>query len=107
MRDDMHRVIITRARFINSVPRKGRVKPIDETPLKRGMRRDYTETQSDKKPERPFEPAAPLSGETCRPAMEQDIFGDRRKVRNAWPHPLSSPPACLRLRGDQTAPAQH
>jgi hypothetical protein len=49
MRDDMHRVIITRARFIDSVPRRGRVKPIDETPLKRGMRRDYTESQSEKK----------------------------------------------------------
>jgi hypothetical protein len=48
MRDDMHRVIITRPRILNGASRKGRLKPIEERPLKRGMRRDHSEKGSDK-----------------------------------------------------------
>ena len=48
MRDDMHRVIITRPRILNGASRKGRPKPIEEQPLRRGMRRDHSEKGSDK-----------------------------------------------------------
>lgn len=46
MRDDMHRIIINRGRFFppKCTPRKGRAKPLDQLPAKRGMRRDYAET---------------------------------------------------------------
>jgi hypothetical protein len=50
MRDDMHRVIITRARFFppKCAPRKGRAKPLEELPAKRGMRRDHAEKWAQK-----------------------------------------------------------
>jgi hypothetical protein len=50
MRDDMHKVIIERPRVLDrySKPRRGRAKPLDQLPGKRGMSRDYVEQRAEK-----------------------------------------------------------
>jgi hypothetical protein len=48
MRSDMHRVIITRPRKLESAARKGRAKPLEELPSKKGMRRGVKERDGDK-----------------------------------------------------------
>jgi hypothetical protein len=48
MRDDMHRVIINRARKLQTAARKGRSRKLDELPTKQGMLRGVRERGGDK-----------------------------------------------------------
>ena len=49
MRDDMHRVLVTRARLGGKIRRKGRARHAEETPSMVGMKRSHALTKVDMK----------------------------------------------------------